>query len=93
MLISPRRPTAGKLGSRKSSALRAAHRRMVVSMPNLQDLVSPEPPPRNASLRKMEMEPSDWDCGSGDAQAWPTEDTASLWVGIAHVPGPIRLEH
>lgn len=64
MLISPRRPTAGKLGSRKSSALRAAHRRMVVSMPNLQDLVSPEPPPRNASLRKMEMEPGDWDCGT-----------------------------
>ncbi|XP_054984407.1 DENN domain-containing protein 3 isoform X1 [Sorex araneus] len=61
MLISPRRPTAGKLASRKPSPLRAAHRRMVVSMPNLQDLVTPELQPRNASLRKAE--PGDWDCG------------------------------
>lgn len=58
---------------------------MVVSMPNLQDLVSPEPPPRNASLRKMEMETSDWDYGTGDAQAWPTEGGQSFPLG-GHSP-------
>ncbi|KAM5314568.1 DENN domain-containing protein 3 isoform 2-T3 [Glossophaga mutica] len=51
MLVSPRRPTMGKIASRKASPQRAAHRRMVVSMPNLQDIAVPELPPRNASLR------------------------------------------
>ncbi|KAM5280988.1 DENN domain-containing protein 3 isoform 1-T1 [Ctenodactylus gundi] len=53
-LISPRRPTVEKIATRKSSALHAAHRRMVVSMPNLQDVAVPELPPRNASLRIMD---------------------------------------
>ncbi|XP_037022571.2 DENN domain-containing protein 3 isoform X1 [Artibeus jamaicensis] len=51
MLVSPRRPTIGKMASRKRSPQRTAHRRMVVSMPNLQD-IAPELPPRNASLRE-----------------------------------------
>ena len=60
MLLSPRRPTIEKMASRKSSAPHGAHRRMVVSMPNLQDIVVPELPPRNSSLRKIHTE----DCGS-----------------------------
>lgn len=51
VLVSPRRPTIGKPATRKPSPQRAAHRRMVVSMPNLQDIAIPELPPRNASLR------------------------------------------
>lgn len=51
MLISPRRPTVEKMASRKFSPLHITHRRMVVSMPNLQDIALPELPPRNSSLR------------------------------------------
>ncbi|EHB17990.1 DENN domain-containing protein 3 [Heterocephalus glaber] len=51
MLISPRRPTVEKMASRN---LNATHRRMVVSMPSLQDITLPELPPRNASLRIMD---------------------------------------
>ncbi|XP_077022790.1 DENN domain-containing protein 3 isoform X2 [Tamandua tetradactyla] len=58
MFSSPRRPTVEKMASRKPSPLHAAPRRMVVSMPNLQDIALLEPPPRNASLRKVD--PSDY---------------------------------
>ncbi|XP_051015672.1 DENN domain-containing protein 3 [Acomys russatus] len=54
MLISPRRPTVEKMASRKASPLHITHRRMVVSMPNLQDISLPELPPRNSSLRIMD---------------------------------------
>ncbi|XP_037659543.1 DENN domain-containing protein 3 isoform X3 [Choloepus didactylus] len=57
MFASPRRPTVEKMASRKSTPLHAGHRRMVVSMPNLRDIVVLEPPPRNASLRNFD--PSD----------------------------------
>ncbi|XP_007999830.3 DENN domain-containing protein 3 isoform X2 [Chlorocebus sabaeus] len=50
-LVSPRRPTVEKIASRKSSHLQVTHRRMVVSMPNLQDIAMPELAPRNSSLR------------------------------------------
>ncbi|XP_058132085.1 DENN domain-containing protein 3 isoform X2 [Dasypus novemcinctus] len=58
---SPCRPTVEKTVLRKLSPLHAAHRRMVVSMPNLRDIPAPELPPRNASLRKMD--PADHPCG------------------------------
>ncbi|XP_030890382.1 DENN domain-containing protein 3 [Leptonychotes weddellii] len=54
MLASPRRPTIEKMASRKSSPLHVTHRRMVVSMPNLQDITIPELPARNSSLRKVD---------------------------------------
>lgn len=43
-----------KIASRKASPLHLTHRRMVVSMPNLQDISLPELPPRNSSLRIMD---------------------------------------
>lgn len=43
-----------KMASRKASPLHTTHRRMVVSMPNLQDISLPELPPRNSSLRIMD---------------------------------------
>ncbi|XP_059971573.1 DENN domain-containing protein 3 isoform X1 [Mesoplodon densirostris] len=63
MLLSRRRPTVEKMASRKSSAPHGAHRRMVVSMPNLQDIMVPELLPRNSSLRKIQTD----DCGSSHA--------------------------
>uniref|UniRef100_A0A8C2VUN7 DENN domain containing 3 n=1 Tax=Chinchilla lanigera TaxID=34839 RepID=A0A8C2VUN7_CHILA len=54
MLVSPRRPTVEKMASRKSSPLNITHRRMVVSMPSLQDITLPELPARNFSLRIMD---------------------------------------
>ncbi|XP_029410861.1 DENN domain-containing protein 3 isoform X2 [Nannospalax galili] len=54
MLISPRRPTVEKMASRKALPLHITHRRMVVSMPNLQDISLPELLPRNSSLRIMD---------------------------------------
>ncbi|XP_022358027.1 DENN domain-containing protein 3 isoform X2 [Enhydra lutris kenyoni] len=61
MLVSPRRPTIEKMTSQKFSPLHIAHRRMVVSMPNLQDIAVPELPARNASLRKVDTT----GCGTG----------------------------
>ncbi|XP_032981773.1 DENN domain-containing protein 3 isoform X2 [Rhinolophus ferrumequinum] len=54
LFLSPRRPTVEKMASRKASSLHAARRRLVVSLPNLQDIAIPELPPRNSSLRKMD---------------------------------------
>ncbi|KAI5281101.1 Denn Domain-Containing Protein 3 [Manis pentadactyla] len=52
--ISPRRPTTEKTVSRKPSPLQVAHRRMVVSMPNLQGITVPDLLPRNLSLREVD---------------------------------------
>ncbi|XP_047396224.1 DENN domain-containing protein 3 isoform X2 [Sciurus carolinensis] len=54
MLISPRRPTVEKMASRRCPPLHVTHRRMVVSMPDLQDITLSEPLPRNLSLRIMD---------------------------------------
>lgn len=51
-----------KMASRKASPLHITHRRMVVSMPNLQDISLPELPPRNSSLRIMDT--SGYKCSS-----------------------------
>ncbi|XP_057591326.1 DENN domain-containing protein 3 isoform X3 [Hippopotamus amphibius kiboko] len=53
MLLSPRRPTIEKMASRRSSVPCPPPRRLVVSMPNLQDAGVPELPPRNSSLRTV----------------------------------------
>ncbi|XP_038616402.1 DENN domain-containing protein 3 [Tachyglossus aculeatus] len=53
-LVSPRRPTMEKMASRRLTPQQLHNRRMVISMPNLQDIKLPELPPRNSSLRKME---------------------------------------
>uniref|UniRef100_A0A2K6FI47 DENN domain-containing protein 3 n=1 Tax=Propithecus coquereli TaxID=379532 RepID=A0A2K6FI47_PROCO len=53
-LISPRRPTIEKMASRKPSPLHGTRRRMVVSMPNLQDIATPELVPGNSLLRLMD---------------------------------------
>nr|XP_044999691.1 DENN domain-containing protein 3 isoform X2 [Jaculus jaculus] len=57
MLMSPRRPTVEKMASRKFTPLHITHRRLVVSMPNLQDITLPDLPPKNSSLRTMDTSP------------------------------------
>ncbi|XP_059723714.1 DENN domain-containing protein 3 isoform X1 [Haemorhous mexicanus] len=54
MFPTPRRLTIEKMASKRMSAARKASRRMVISMPNLQDIHLPEGPSRNSSLRKVE---------------------------------------
>lgn len=81
MLASPRRPTIEKMASRKSSALHAVHRRMVVSMPNLQDIAVPELLARNSSLRKVDST----GCGSvGDTPA-------PVWGTVSRHPALMSL--
>ncbi|XP_059528413.1 DENN domain-containing protein 3 isoform X1 [Myotis daubentonii] len=72
MLLSPRRPAIEKTASHKPSPGRAARRRMVVSMPNLQDIAGPELPPRNASLRKAEAEGCSCSSAALDVSPKPT---------------------
>lgn len=52
------------MASRKLTSQHATHRRMVVSMPNLQDIAVPELPPRNSSLRKVDT--GYWSSSAGD---------------------------
>ncbi|XP_039405209.1 DENN domain-containing protein 3 isoform X3 [Corvus cornix cornix] len=54
MFLTPRRLMIEKMASKRVSAERKASRRMVISMPNLQDIKLPEGPIRNSSLRKVE---------------------------------------
>ncbi|XP_024903359.1 DENN domain-containing protein 3, partial [Pteropus alecto] len=83
MLLSPRRLTVEKMASRKPSAQHAARRRMVVSMPDLQDVASPELLPRNASLRKAG--PLDRR-GSGTALEVPPRPTFTFKMPEIHFP-------
>ncbi|NWV62149.1 DEND3 protein, partial [Malurus elegans] len=54
MFLTPRRLTIEKMASKRISAERKASRRMVMSMPNLQDIKLPEGPTRPFSFRKVE---------------------------------------
>nr|XP_010586823.1 LOW QUALITY PROTEIN: DENN domain-containing protein 3 [Loxodonta africana] len=54
MLISPRRLTVEKMALQRSSLQKAAQRRMVVSMPDLQDITVVEVQPRKSSLRQVD---------------------------------------
>ncbi|NXO00144.1 DEND3 protein, partial [Rhinopomastus cyanomelas] len=49
-----RRPTTKRMASKQSNPHYMVNRRMVISMPNLQDIKLPEGPTRNSSLRVIE---------------------------------------
>ncbi|NWU94200.1 DEND3 protein, partial [Upupa epops] len=49
-----RRPTTKRMASKQSNPQYTMNRRMVISMPNLQDFELLESPTRNSSLRRME---------------------------------------
>ncbi|KFV07406.1 DENN domain-containing protein 3, partial [Pterocles gutturalis] len=54
MFHSPRRLTMEKMASKQFNPQAWINRRMVISMPNLQDIKLPEGPTRNSSLRRIE---------------------------------------
>uniref|UniRef100_A0A2K5E160 DENN domain containing 3 n=1 Tax=Aotus nancymaae TaxID=37293 RepID=A0A2K5E160_AOTNA len=83
MLISPRRPTVEKIASRKSSPLHIPHRRMVVSMPDLQDIAMPELAPRNSSLRLTDTAGGR---GSGAVLNVPPKSTYMFKIPEIHFP-------
>lgn len=82
MLLSPRRLTVEKTAPRKPSAQHAARRRMVVSMPDLQDFASPELLPRKASLRKAAA------LDRGSVSAGDRSPTPALWCPHPRPPQP-----
>ncbi|XP_006830790.1 PREDICTED: DENN domain-containing protein 3 [Chrysochloris asiatica] len=85
-----RRPTVQKMALRKSSPLHAAHRRMVVSMPNLQDITIPELPPRNSSLRSV----SPSSCGSvSTVPNFSTKSTYTFKIPEIHFPLVAQCVH
>uniref|UniRef100_A0A7M4F423 DENN domain-containing protein 3 n=1 Tax=Crocodylus porosus TaxID=8502 RepID=A0A7M4F423_CROPO len=57
MLDSPRRPTMEKMASKRFNPQYMISRRMVISMPNLQDIKPQGNPIKNSSLRRAETEP------------------------------------
>nr|XP_019580218.1 PREDICTED: DENN domain-containing protein 3 isoform X2 [Rhinolophus sinicus] len=83
LFLSPKRPTIEKMASRKTSSQHAARRRMVVSLPNLQDIAFPELPPRNASLRKTD--PADRQSGSTVLNVTP-QPTYTFKIPEIHFP-------
>ncbi|KAG8515468.1 DENN domain-containing protein 3, partial [Galemys pyrenaicus] len=83
-LISPRRPTVEKLAWRKQPGLQAAHRRMVVSMPDLQAITGPELLPRNSSLRT----PGTLDRGGGPT-VWHGTPRATHTFKLPEVHSPL----
>ncbi|NWH58793.1 DEND3 protein, partial [Geococcyx californianus] len=56
MFHTPRRLTMEKMASKRFSPQHMVSRRMVISMPNLQDIKLPEGPTRNSSLRRIETD-------------------------------------
>uniref|UniRef100_A0A7N5JE59 DENN domain-containing protein 3 n=1 Tax=Ailuropoda melanoleuca TaxID=9646 RepID=A0A7N5JE59_AILME len=82
-LASPRRPTIEKMAPWKSSLLHVTHRRMVVSMPNLQDIAVPELPARNSSLRKVDA--ADYGSGSIVVSVTP-KPTYTFKIPEIHFP-------
>ncbi|XP_030301777.1 DENN domain-containing protein 3 isoform X2 [Calypte anna] len=56
MFHTPRRLTMEKMASKQLNPQYKISRRMVISMPNLQDIKLPEGPTRNSSLRRIETD-------------------------------------
>lgn len=54
MFRAPRRLTMEKMASKRFNSQNIINRRMVISMPNLQDIKLPESPTRKSSLRRIE---------------------------------------
>lgn len=52
----PRRMATEKMASKQMNSQSTMNRRMVISMPDLQDIKLPEVPPRNSSFRRVETD-------------------------------------
>ncbi|XP_072186167.1 DENN domain-containing protein 3 [Excalfactoria chinensis] len=77
MFRTPRRLTMGKMASKRLNSQNIINRRMVISMPNLQDIKLPESPTRKSSLRRIE---------SGIAVEKPSKSISTFKIPEIHFP-------
>ncbi|NXH44554.1 DEND3 protein, partial [Dicaeum eximium] len=82
----PRRLTIEEMFSRLISTERKARRRMVISMPNLQDIKLPEGPTRNSSLRQVET-------GLGKGRQMPSKSITRFKIPEIHFPVTFQGVH
>ncbi|KFQ24389.1 DENN domain-containing protein 3, partial [Merops nubicus] len=77
MFHTPRRLTMEKMASKGFSPPCMVSRRMVISMPNLQDILLPEGPARNSSLRRVQP---------GAAVKMPSKSISMFKIPEIHYP-------
>ncbi|NXU50345.1 DEND3 protein, partial [Turnix velox] len=85
----PRRLTMGKMASKQFNSQHVVNRRMVISMPNLQDIKLPEGPTRNSSLRRI-------DSGIGKGKTtvkMPSKSVSTFKIPEIHFPLMIQCVH
>ncbi|NXA06468.1 DEND3 protein, partial [Sapayoa aenigma] len=83
---SPRRLTMEKMASKRFTPQQKISRRMVVSLPNLQDIKLPEGPSRNSSLRRLET-----DVGKG--RITPSKSISTFKIPEIHFPLMFQCVH
>ncbi|XP_037236442.1 DENN domain-containing protein 3 [Falco rusticolus] len=84
MFHSPRRLTIEKMASKQFNPQRIINRRMVISMPNLQDIKLPEGPTRNSSLQRIE---------TGAAVRMPSKSVSMFKIPEIHFPLMFQCVH
>ncbi|KFP79962.1 DENN domain-containing protein 3, partial [Acanthisitta chloris] len=84
MFHTPRRLTMEKMVSKHLSPQHRVSRRMVISMPNLQDIKLPEGPARNSSLRRTQ---------TGVAVRMPSKSISTFKIPEIHFPLMFQCVH
>ncbi|OPJ72567.1 DENN domain-containing protein 3 isoform B [Patagioenas fasciata monilis] len=84
MFHTPRRMTMEKMASKLFNSQYKISRRMVISMPNLQDIELPEGPTRNSSLRRIE---------TGVAVKTPSKSVSTFKIPEIHFPLMFQCVH
>ncbi|OXB57492.1 hypothetical protein ASZ78_013357 [Callipepla squamata] len=77
MFRTPRRLTMEKMASKRFNSQNMINRRMVISMPNLQDIKLPESPTRKSSLRRVE---------TAAAVKMPSKSVSTFKIPEIHFP-------
>ncbi|NXF04625.1 DEND3 protein, partial [Smithornis capensis] len=89
MFPTPRRLTMEKMASKRFSAQQKISRRMVMSLPNLQDIKLPQGPTRNSSLRRVET-----DVGKGRMFVrMPSKSISTFKIPEIHFPLMFQCVH
>ncbi|KAJ7419226.1 DENN domain containing 3 [Willisornis vidua] len=84
MFPTPRRLTMEKMASKRFTPEQRVSRRMVMSLPNLQDIKLPEGPPRNSSLRRT---------AAGVAVRMPPKSITTFKIPEIHFPLMFQCVH
>ncbi|XP_057285696.1 DENN domain-containing protein 3 isoform X1 [Pezoporus wallicus] len=84
MFHTPRRLTMEKMASKRFSPQYVVSRRMVISMPDLQEITLPEVPTRKSSLRKLE---------TGVAVRMPSKSISTFKIPEIHFPLIFQCVH